>query len=345
MEYNFAVGSEGARRFCVDRRANPSCPFNRVVGQEQAVDLVADLCYQALGRRDHFVPASLIFAGPASVGKTHLATVMADALNIIRVITDATQLRNNDSLAHLILEAWAKEGLSTLQPAERYGETSLYVPDTTLIFIDEIHALTQTAQDGLLKATERNDGMLFAKNTVLNLRKAIWIGATTDWGKLCAPFRTRFTRVQLYPYTFEQVVEIVHRRLGWEDRVCREVVKYGGLVPREVLQFAWLVDGAAKRMGVGVGEVLVEVARREGIDEYGMRVQRLGVLVALGGHGEGMLLRHLVGATGLQQDELLQYWLPPLLNAAPGEESLVRFDGRYYLTERGKEELRKRKRL
>ena len=341
MQYDFPVYGEKMRRFMVDRRINAHCALARVIGQERAVELVADACYSGFERPDHFVEKSLIFVGGASTGKTHLATAMADTLDVVRVITEAQQIKNADNLAHLVLEAWARY-MVPLEPAEEYGKTKLYRPDTTLIFIDEIHGLTDDAQTGLLKATERSDGMLFGKNRVIDLRKAIWIGATTNWGKLLPAFQTRFVRVQLFPYHAHEVAQIVHKKKRWEMRLCERIVFFGGLVPRETFQFAGLVEDAAKRRGQTMLEVVEEVAAREGIDKFGMRIQRLMILRALQGKEDGMLLRHLVGATGLDSDELLDYWLPAMLIAPPGEKPLVAYDKKYFITERGEEELRKR---
>jgi Holliday junction resolvasome RuvABC ATP-dependent DNA helicase subunit len=161
--------------------------------------------------------------------------------------------------------------------------------------------------------------MLFCKGYVLDCRRVFWVGATTDWGKLIPAFRTRFRRIDLVPPTFDQVVQMVEGVMSWDKATCRQVVKFGGLVPRETFAFARAVKDAAERGGLSVAQGIAEVAQREQIDAHGMRVQRLRVLLALKAAGDdGCLLRTLVMASGCQQEELLGHWLPSMLVAPPG---------------------------
>jgi hypothetical protein len=84
------------------------------------------------------------------------------------------------------------------------------------------------------------------------------------------------------------------------------------------------------------------VAAREQIDEFGMRKQRVDILLALRDAPNGCLLRSLVNATGCNQEELLNHWLVPLQVAPPGSEPMVSFDQRYFITRTGLAELKKR---
>lgn len=338
----FGVMPEESRRKFVDRRINNWSPFSKIIGQDSAVDALADLCFKGLGNDEHCVSESVVLVGPPSTGKTTIVKVMAEVLNITAVITDATQLRNADSVIDAILMGWSKVGVMLKADWDRDGVKMMSVP-STIILVDEIHALTRQAQDGLLKATERSDGMLFGSGYVLDCRKVFWVGATTDWGKLCPAFRTRFRRIDLVPPTFDQVVQMVRQVMRFDELTAREVVKFGGTVPRECFAFARAVVDAANRGGISIKSGIDEVARREQIDSYGMRIQRLRILQALKSAGDsGCLLRTLVVASGCLQEELLGYWLPPLLVAPPGESPLVSYDTKYYITSSGLAELAKR---
>lgn len=338
----FGVMLEASRRMAVDRRLNKWTPFGKIIGQDAAVDALADLCFKGLGNDEHCVSESVVLVGPPSTGKTTIVKVMAEVLQITAVITDATQLPNADSVIDAILTEWAKAGVMLKPEWERDGIKMIRVP-ATIILVDEIHALTRKSQDGLLKATERADGMLFGKEYILDCRKVFWVGATTDWGKLCPAFRTRFRRIDLVPPTFDQVVQMVRQVMRMDEPTAREVVKFGGTVPRECFAFARAVVDASSRGGLSITAGIAEVARREQIDAYGMRIQRLRVLQALKAAGDGgCLLRTLVTASGCLQEELLGHWLPPMLIAPPGEMPLVMFDGRYFITPSGMRELSKR---
>lgn len=339
MKIGYYVYPESERRNWLRRDTHPV--LQTVIGQNDAVETITDLAFSALGREDYSLPVSLCLIGGPSTGKTFLARTLAGLLGTVYVETDSSQIKNNDKLIDLILERWAIRGF-VLEPDQVYETTEVYRLHSTIVFIDEIHGLSRATQDGLLKATERSDCMLFGKNRVVDCHKVTWIGATTDWGKLAAPFRTRMRPIQLYPYTFDEVVIILHRQKRWDMELCRRVVYFAGTVPREVKQFAELLDAASLRSGNSISSVLLEVARREGIDQWGMRSQRLSVLVALKGQERGLLLRHLSGKTGIPQDDLLKEWLPSMLVAPRGQEALLEFDGRYHLTQRGIQELKKR---
>jgi len=341
MVYNFGLLDAQSRRMIVDRRLNKWSLFSTIIGQDSAVDAFADLCFKGLGDPQHRITESVMLVGPPSTGKTTIVKTVAKILNITTVITDATQLGTTEAVVDAILQAWAKEG-HYLEGEDLDGVRFITLP-STLVLIDEIHALTRKSQDGLLKATERNDGMLFSKKVVLDCRNVFWIGATTDWGKLIPAFRTRFRRIDLVAPTTDQVVRMSEAVFRLPQGVCREIVKYGGSIPREVFAFGRAAQDAAARAGVDISTAIQEVARREGIDTHGMRRQRLAILMALKAAGEdGCLLRSLVFATGCQPEELLGHWLPPMQIAPPGQVPQVLFDGKYIITPTGTAELKKR---
>jgi Holliday junction resolvasome RuvABC ATP-dependent DNA helicase subunit len=303
--------------------------FSLVVGQEEALGAISDLCYKGLVSGK--VQESIVLCGPPSTGKTMIVKLVAQLLGLPKVLVDGSQLTNVQAMVDAILQA-----NSELEPYE-IGEGVFMVDlPPTLIFVDEIHALTRKVQDGLLKATERSDGMLMSKSYVVDCRNVFWVGATTDWGKLCPAFRTRLRRINLYAPTHAQMVKMIENRVP--AGLASEVVKFGGMVPRECFAFIRAVKDCADRTGKKFAAAMKEVAERDGIDEYGMRSQSLKILRAIEGAGEnGSLLRDLVSATNLQKEELLGYWLPPLMTGG-----LIVNDGRYMLTEKGEDELEKR---
>jgi Holliday junction resolvasome RuvABC ATP-dependent DNA helicase subunit len=334
MKYNFSVlTNANDRRRLLDRKQNQWSPLNSIIGNDNAVDALTDLCYEGYSNNQHEVKAKVMLVGPASCGKTTIANAVADVLGIVKVIVDSTQLKSNDQLAELILSEWAKQ--QSVLNATNYDNVSVYELPSTLIFVDEVHALCESVQEGLLKATEANDGMLFGKKYVLNCRSVFWIGATTKPGKLEKAFKTRWRRISIEPPNAEQVAQIVQLKTKWDMGLCRKVVFYSGNVPREALSFADGVRMCASRKGSTVESVLLECAKREGIDEFGMRVQRLNILKALKG-GE-LLLRQLAFAVQLDAEELVNDWIPPMMVAG-----LVQHDNKYYITPAGLTELRKR---
>jgi Holliday junction resolvasome RuvABC ATP-dependent DNA helicase subunit len=324
------------------------------IGQEEAVDKLLDIQFQAWSNEEHMVAENIMFTGPPSVGKTALVKVFANEILTPLLMTDANQLSSGviiggkkisggpDTLIHLIHETWAKQGEYGPLEGRKSGNIAYYKLPPMMIFIDEIHGLGRKSADALLKATERADAQLLGKSSIMDCSKVMWIGATTDWGKLPSAFRTRFNQIALQPPSPEDVAKIVKvNNKDWDMNLCERVVFYGSTVPREALGFARVLSRYAERAGKSPIDCIQACAEREGIDKFGMRKQRLDILRALNQAPEGLILRNLSAAVSLETDEVVKHWLPGLMFNKP---QLVQTEqSRYIITEAGKAELFKRR--
>lgn len=127
----------------------------------------------------------VLLSGPPGLGKTTLATVIANELGLPLATTSAPSLNKPSDVASLL------SGLT--QP--------------TVLFVDEIHALPRAAEEMLYSALE--DGVLDfivgegvkSRTIRIQLEPFVLIGATTQSGLLSAPLRDRFGfhgRLKLY---------------------------------------------------------------------------------------------------------------------------------------------------
>jgi len=148
--------------------------LSEFVGQDRVKDqlgLVLRAARDRGGVADH-----VLLSGPPGLGKTTLATIIAQELNAPLRITSGPALQHSGDVAAV---------LSSLQPGE-------------VLFLDEIHRTARSAQEMLYLAMEdfRIDVMVGkgpgATAIPLDLAPFTLVGATTRAGLLPGPLRDRF---------------------------------------------------------------------------------------------------------------------------------------------------------
>ena len=164
--------------------------FDDYVGQAEVIANLRQSVRAA--KRGGWQLDHMLFAGPAGLGKTSLAGVIAAELGGKLRATSAPAIEHKGALASL---------LTTLEPGD-------------VLFIDELHALDRSVAECLYSAMEDRVIDLPAGKRVIRvpLPKFTLLGATTHAGKLPKPLLDRFGFVwQLRTYTLPEMTTIVAR--------------------------------------------------------------------------------------------------------------------------------------
>src|SRR5690554_3144565 len=223
----------------VDRAIRPLCLAD-YIGQPSVREQMA-LFMQAAKNRDEALDHTLIF-GPPGLGKTTLANIIAQEMNVSLKSTSGPVLERPGDLAALL--------------------TNLEEGD--VLFIDEIHRLPPIVEEVLYPAMEdfQLDIMIgegpAARSIKLDLPQFTLVGATTRAGMLTNPLRDRFGIVQrLEFYNVTDLTTIVVRSAGilnirMEQQGASEIAKRSRGTPRIANRLLRRVRDFAEMKGDGM---------------------------------------------------------------------------------------------
>ena len=200
---------------------NPVCPLFRFMGNPEAKKIMQRAAFAAWGRPNHSC-ADLSFAmvGPASAGKTTLARLFGETVQLPFIEIPPRGIRNSKeffdhiavTLERTVVEI--QDGLMSLKMVKPdpwiQSDPTMLIPPC-IVFIDEVHGLPTNLRETLLQAIESKDRMLnIDGGWYANCKDVCWIVATTERGKLFGPFDSRFTKVELDMYGTEEIAMIVY---------------------------------------------------------------------------------------------------------------------------------------
>lgn len=234
--------------------------FADYVGQERLKKNLK-LAIDAAKKREEPVDHVLLY-GPPGLGKTTMATVIANEMGSHIRVTAGPAIERAGDLASI---------LTNLQ-------------DGDILFIDEIHRLSRVVEEVLYSAMEdyKLDIIIgkgpAARSVRLDLPKFTVIGATTRAGALAAPLRDRFGMTYRLEFYSESEIEQIIRRASTllrsriEPGAAEMLAGRARLTPRIANRLLKRVRDYADINGDGIIDTVMTTAALEllEIDELGL---------------------------------------------------------------------------
>lgn len=221
-----------------------------LIGQNKILSIIDKLIKS---RQDTYFP-NILLSGPAGFGKTSIVKYIGDKLERKKLVVNGATVKGINDIAKCLFAVGNHE----------------------ILFIDEVHRLNINSQECLYPVFDDYVFFLFQDNSpepvVIDLPKFSIICATTNLGKLSAPFLSRFAHIfELEDYTNNDIAKII-RLSSKIDIDALYLATYARGIPRLAKMLTeWINDYCIAINRDSANKEVIDAALKEkGIYKYGL---------------------------------------------------------------------------
>ncbi len=279
--------------------------LNDYIGQERIKSRLKVAIKAASMRGD--VLDHILLAGPAGLGKTSLAMIIANEIGGKLRTTSGPVVERQGDLAAI---------LTSLSPGD-------------VLFIDEIHRLPHPVEEILYSAMEdfQIDVMIGkgpgARSVRLSISPFTLVGATTRSGLLTPPLRNRFGMIfEMDFYTLDDLALIAKRTASLlgvkiDDQSALEIAKRSRGTPRVVNRFVKRIRDFAtvKAKDILDMETIEEAFESMQVDKNGLDEMDIKILLKMAKDYKGgpVGINALAASVGIEPETISEVYEPFLL--------------------------------
>ena len=274
-----------------------------ILGQKDVVEVLNISIKSAKSRNDCL--AHTLFYGPPGTGKTTLANAISNEMGTSLQIANGANLRSIKNLLPYIMR----------------------VEDHSILFIDEIHRMTNIVEEFLYPVMEdfkvdmsMSGKEIFGETLSIDIPRFTLMGATTEYGSLSKPLIDRFQHkhtLKLYnKIELQEIIDINSKKLNLKmsHQASNFVTKVSRGTPRIAnAALEWLRDYQLAQGIETLTESNVEAAMTmKGIDSQGMTEMDRKYLKTLKNSGQPLGIDTLSCMTGIDRqtiEGIIEPWL------------------------------------